>query len=402
MPFSISSDLLVRDQQNAASWKTFHLVKSFASRLRFPAGFVTSFKHMNRRAFVKSSLSTGALAAASRFALPSNDAGTLRAAGTRKNLLVGSAVSHSQLQNASLTPILAEQCNILVAENEMKWWATEPERGQYDFTEADELMVFAERNSMRVRGHNLCWHEYQPPWFANMATRENAAGLLRGHIQTVAGRYAGRIHSWDVINEAIDPDSGRKDGMRDSLWMQLLGLRYIGIAFHAAAEADPKALLTYNDFGLEDDYGYNERRREVTLQLLKWMRANRIPIHALGLQSHLMARYDYLPDWGGLHAFLKQVAKLDLQVFVTEFDINDTELASKPEKRAKQVAELCRDYLKHVLKHPQVTALLTWGLVSHPLHQAEVTDKQHIALPLDEQLRPTPFLSAMMETIEKR
>jgi endo-1,4-beta-xylanase len=361
---------------------------------------------MKRRTFVKSSLAAGASALGLRFSLPRVESNTLRSAAAKKNLLIGSAVSHSQLKNASLTPILAEQCNILVAQNEMKWRATQPERGRYDFAAADDLMAFAERNDMLVRGHNLCWHEDQPLWFPDLVTRENASAILKEHIHNVAGRYAGRIHSWDVVNEAIDPEGGRKDGMRDSLWMQLLGLRYIAIAFHAAGEADPKALLTYNDFGLEDDDPDNERRREITLEFLKWMRRNQIPIHALGLQSHLRARYDYLPDWGGLHAFLKQVAKLDLQVFVTEFDIDDSELATKSEKREKQVAELCRDYLKNVLKHPQVTAVLTWGMVSHQSVQKagfdHTSEKQHIALPLDESLRPTPFLSAMIEAIEKR
>ena len=361
---------------------------------------------MKRRTFVKSSLAAAASSVALRFPLPRVESNTLRSAAAKKNLLAGSAVSQSQLKNASLTPILAEQCSIVVAENDMKWDHTHPERDRYDFTAADELVAFAEKNSMKVRGHNLCWHEAQPPWLANVATRDNAARLLKEHIHTVAGGYAGRIHSWDVVNEAIDPEGGRKDGMRDSLWMQLLGLRYIAIAFHAAGEADPKALLTYNDFGLEDDDPYNERKREITLEFLKWMRRNHIPIHALGLQSHLKARYDYLPDWGGLHAFLKQVAKLDLQVFVTEFDIDDSELAAKSEKREKQLAELCRDYLKNVLKHPQVTAVLTWGIVSHQSRQKAVSNRssetQHIALPFDENLRPTSFLSAMIEAIEKR
>ena len=107
-----------------------------------------------------------------------------------------------------------------------------------------------------------------------------------------------------------------------------------------------------------------------------------------------------------MHAFLKQVAKLDLPVFVTEFDIDNSNLAAKSEKREKQVAQLCRDYLKNVLKHLQVTAVLAWGMVSHPAREKagfdRASEKQHIALPFDENLRPTPFLSAMIEAIEKR
>jgi endo-1,4-beta-xylanase len=210
------------------------------------------------------------------------ESNALRSAAAKKNLLAGSAVSHSQLKNAPLTPILAEQCNILVAENEMKGGLPSRNADDMIFAAADDMVAFAERNDMRVPGHNLCWHEGQPPWFADLVTRENASEILKEHIHNVAGHYAGRIHSWDVVNEAINPEGGRKDGMRDSLWIQRLGLRYIGIAFHAAAEADLKALLTYNDFGFEDDNPYNEHRREITLEFLKWMRRNQIPIHALG------------------------------------------------------------------------------------------------------------------------
>ena len=112
-------------------------------------------------------------------------------------------------------------------------------------------MAFAERNDMRVRGHSLCWHQDQPPWFTDLVTRENASAILKEHIHNVPGRYAGRIQSWDIVNEAIDPDGGRKDGMRDSLWMQLLGLRYIAIskALSVCARAEGRAVHVYLQLG---------------------------------------------------------------------------------------------------------------------------------------------------------
>jgi endo-1,4-beta-xylanase len=133
----------------------------------------------------------------------------------------------------------------------------------------------------------------------------------------------------------------------------------------------------------------------VALALLRWMRNNRIPIHALGLQSHLKARFGPWPDWGPLHDFLKQVTKLNLQVFVTELDIDDSDLPGDAKEREELAAALCKDYLKNVLKHPQVTAVLTWGLVSRELGT-------HRALPLDENLRPAPFFTAMLDALQKR
>ena len=348
---------------------------------------------MQRRDFLKTSIA--AVCAAGWSPSAAEGPSTLRAAGATRNVLVGSAISNSQLHNPLLATLLAEQCNITVAENEMKWEGIHPEPDRYDFTEADELVAFAAKNSILVRGHNLCWHEAQPPWLAGIATRDNAAQLLEEHIRTVAGRYAGSIHSWDVVNEAIEPLDGRSDGMRNSLWLKLLGSEYIALAFRTAAQADPKALLTYNDYGLEGDGPDNDRRRAVALALLRWMRNNDIPIHAVGLQSHLKASFGPWPNWGGLHGFLKQVTKLNLQVFVTELDVDDSDLPGSIQKREKETAALCKDYLKNVLKHPQVTAVLTWGLVSRE-------SSGHRALPLDENLRPTPFLTAMLETLQKR
>jgi endo-1,4-beta-xylanase len=359
---------------------------------------------MNRKTFIKTAAGAAASAAWPHLA-SSGNANTLREAAKSKDILAGSAVSNPQLHDPQLTEILAEQCGIIVAENEMKWRHIHPEPDRYDFTKADELMEFAATNSMQVRGHNLCWHESVPDWLADNATHANAARLLREHIHTVAGRYAGRIHSWDVVNEALDPDGLRDDGLRDSLWMQLLGPKYIAIAYRAAHEADPKALLTYNEYDLEGGSAYNERRRNVALAFLRWMRENRIPLHALGLQSHFRVHYDQLTDWGGLHAFLKEIRKLELQVFITELDIDDTDLSTKAAKREKQVAEFSSDYLKMVLKHPHVTAVLTWGMVSHELRQNQngttSSELRHIALPFNENLQPTPFLSSIVQSFQK-
>ena len=157
---------------------------------------------MDRRNLLQLSLTAFAACALPRFAaaeaLPS-----LREIAASKGLLFGSAVSDRQLHRPELTALLLEQCSIVVAENAMKWRATQPEQDRFDFTQADAFMAFAESNRMVARGHNLCWHEHNPEWLEAMATPQNAADLLRRHIQTVAGRYKGRIHSWDVVNEAI-------------------------------------------------------------------------------------------------------------------------------------------------------------------------------------------------------
>ena len=128
---------------------------------------------------------------------------TLRDAGARKNLLVGSAVSYRQLERDDYRTLLANQASILVSENDMKWQLVHPEVDRYDFSHPDALVGFAKKENQKVRGHNLCWHNQLPRWFPSVATPENAGDLLRRHIAEVAGRYRGRIHSWDVVNDAF-------------------------------------------------------------------------------------------------------------------------------------------------------------------------------------------------------
>jgi endo-1,4-beta-xylanase len=350
---------------------------------------------MQRRTFIKTSLGA-TFSAAAGFSLWA-DSSTLQAAGATRNVLVGSAVNNAGLHDPGLTAILAEQCRIVVPENDMKWSHVHPGPDRYDFARPDELMAFASQNSMLVRGHNLCWHAAQPDWLVTALNPQNAADLLTQHIRMVVGRYAGQIHSWDVVNEGVEPGDKRPDGLRKSNWLDMLGPSYIEIAYRTAAETDPKALLTYNEYGLEDDSAEAELRREATILLLRWMRKNRIPIHALGLQSHLALGSGNLPQWLGLHRILKEAAKLDLQVFVTELDIDDTGFQWSADDRKKLVADLCKDYLKNVLKHKNVTAVLTWGMVTHT-----DIDGEHRNRPLDEQLQPTPLFTAMLESLRKR
>ncbi len=180
-------------------------------------------------------------------ASPADTSGSqsLRAHAAAHGLLAGCAVVPARLSaEPNYTAAVASQANILVAENAMKWAALRPGPGQFNFDDADALAGFAAAHGQKLRGHNLCWHEALPEWFAATATRQNARELLTGHIRTVAGRYAGRIHSWDVVNEAIDAKGDRPDGLRKSPWLELIGSDYIELAFKTARAADPGALLT--------------------------------------------------------------------------------------------------------------------------------------------------------------
>lgn len=305
-------------------------------------------------------------------------------------MLVGSCVSAAQLAEADFAELAARQCSIVVAENDMKWRFTQPEENRYDFTRADVVAGFAEKNGLKLRGHNLCWHQSLPEWVEKTATKENAARLLRQHILVVAGRYAGKMHSWDVVNEAIEIKDGRRDGLRESMWMKLLGPEYLAIAFRAAAETDPAAKLTYNDYGLEGNGKYHEERRAAALALLRWMRENKVPVHALGLQSHL--HEDSSGDFRALNRFLDEVSAMGLEVYVTELDVKQEGSGESAEKRA---AEVYREYLENVVRHPAVKAVLTWGLTRRGRNHEERL------LPFGDGLQPTAAFYAMRDALAK-
>jgi len=335
------------------------------------------------------------------------EAGTLWRLAMARELLSGCAVVPSLLEkDAAYAALVKTQTNILVAENAMKWAALRPSPMEFDFHDADKLMDFAQANGMQVRGHNLCWHRQLPKWFDAAATTANAKELLAVHIGTVAGRYRGKMHSWDVVNEAIELKDGRPDGLRNSPWLKLIGGEYIELAFRAARQADPTALLTYNDYGIEAEDTASEAKRAAMLRLLRWMKQRKVPIDALGVQSHLQARKAGDKDSGstygkGLMRLIENAREMGLQVFVTEMDVNDRHLGPDVEARDAAVAETYREYLEMVLQDKAVTAVLTWGITDRYTwlngEDSRVDKVPERPLPFDREYQAKPAFYAMRE-----
>jgi len=294
-----------------------------------------------------------------------NGAGSLRAHAAAVGLFAGCAAVPQLLDlNADTsdpyTRTVIEQANILVAENAMKWSSLRPTASTYEFGAADKLFEFAAKYGQAVRGHNLCWHEQLPNWFDTVATPDNARSLLTQHIETVAGRYAGRVHSWDVVNEAVRVEDGRPDGLRKSPWLDLIGPDYIELAFAAAAKADPKAKLTYNDYDIELDTPEQTAKRGQVLMLVRRLHARGLPIGAIGIQSHLQATG---PEPGaGVIGLIREAAKMGLEVYITELDVNTRKLDGGDAEQDTAVAAVYKNYLGLVLPEPNVKAVLTWGI----------------------------------------
>lgn len=287
---------------------------------------------------------------------------TLREAARRRGLLAGCAVNTSALQtDIAYAQLVKEQCNIVVAENAMKFGPIHPEQDRYFFDEADSLFSFAQAHGMEVRGHNFVWHRQLPGWFEAYATAQNAASILVNHIQTVGGRYAGRVQSWDVVNEAIHLEDGKPGGLRNSPWYKLLGPGYLDLAFRTARQVDPHALLCYNDYGIEGENAGDADKRAAVLTLVRGMRERGVPIDAVGIQSHIYAGGN--AHYGaGLTEFLHAIQNMGLKIMLTEMDVNDRVLAADKAARDKIVAAAYSQYLTLALTNPAVIAVLTWGI----------------------------------------
>ena len=327
----------------------------------------------------------------------------LRKRAAAKGLLFGAATGYGLLsQQKGFAELFVRECGILVPESELKWARLRPAPDKYDFAQADWMMEFARENSLLLRGHTLVWHEALPKWFPEVVTPKNAEKFLREHIKTVVGRYVGRMHSWDVVNEPIASWDRRPDGLRNTPWLKLLGPQYIEIAFHAAAAADPKAMLVLNQNHLEYDTKDDEEIRSATLRLLEGLKKRGVPIHALGIESHLTGDETRFNP-AKFRRFLQQVADLDLKILITELDVEDQKLTADVGMRDKIIAEKYAEFLSAALAEPAVIAVITWGLSDRSTWLSSYKpreDRQPVrTLPFDKDLRPKPAWHAIAKAI---
>ncbi|MBV8115181.1 MAG: endo-1,4-beta-xylanase [Silvibacterium sp.] len=333
-------------------------------------------------------------------------ANSLQAHADAHGLLVGCAVVPEKLTGEpEYAGLVSAQSNILVPENAMKWKALRPAPDKFNFSGADTIVAFASAHGRKVRGHNLCWHVAIPDWFAATVTKDNARQILTEHIRTVAGRYAGKLHSWDVVNEAIDPKSGLPNGMRKSPWLELVGPDYVDLAFRTAREADPAPLLTYNDYAIETDAPDETEKREAVLALVRGMKKRGVPIDAVGVQSHLKTQN---PAPGkGLRDFVRELRQMGLRVFVTELDVDEKKLEGSESERDAAIARIYRDYVTMMVAEPNVDAVLTWGITDRYTwlngpKWARPDGKPQRCLPFYADYEPAPAFFALRDAVDTR
>jgi endo-1,4-beta-xylanase len=322
----------------------------------------------------------------------------LRVQASQRDIVFGCAANSFQLHDADFAAVLAREAGILVPEYEMKRGVIEAVRGRYDFSGVDALLAFARDRGMAFRGHPLVWHKRNPDWLEAAVASERDPKLITNYIVNVMRHCKTRVQSWDVVNEAIKPEDGRADGMRNTIWLRAFGPSYIDIAYHAAREADPSALLVYNDWGCEAGAPENDRFRAATLDFLERALARGVPIDAYGMQGHLAA-FGAPVDQRKLREFLARLQSMGLKILVTEHDVDDSGGASDVEMRDRAVADASRRFLGVVLDNSATTAVLTWGLsdrfLDPPGWRARLAGYSPRMLPLDPSLQRTAMWHAM-------
>lgn len=333
-----------------------------------------------------------------------------KAKGLRFGSAIAAGASAAQpmggsIDNADYAAVVTGECGLIVPENEMKMQTLRPGPDVFDFTRADRLMAFADRHFLAVRGHNLLWHNtrWLPAWlndhdFGSRPASE-AERILVTHVQTVCRHFGDRIRSWDVVNETIDPDTG---GMRQTVLTRYLGDRVIDVVYHAAREVLPDCQLVYNDY-MEWEAG-NETHRAGVLKLLERLRRDKVPVDALGLQSHLGGDSDLkgtpgAPQPEAWRRFLQDATAMGYDLLATELDMNDRTLPGEPAARDAQTAAYVQDYLDLTLSFPQVRDVLCWGVAdrfSWLNGRAPRPDGQsRRPCPYDRDFRPKPMREAI-------
>ena len=286
--------------------------------------------------------------------------------------------------------ITLEQFNSITPENCMKPAFIQPKEDIFTFEEADKMMAFAEQNNLEVVGHTLVWKNATPSWFflddkGNKVSREVLIQRLKKHIRTVVGRYKGRVKYWDVVNEAVHikriKGENKSIGIfRESGWLDIIGPDYIEIAYQTANEADPEAILLYNDFDLD-----NSTKLDFIISMIQDLKDKGVPIHGLGYQGHLFLDE---PKLSSIERVIKKAKKANIPLHSTELDVSvlpnawkhraasvedNFKLAKKfnpypdpdkiPAKVLKEQAERYKEIFDLFLNHKDVIERVTfWGV----------------------------------------
>ena len=334
------------------------------------------------------------------------DAAALRKLAAEKGLIYGTTISAAQINtDHKFVDLVLRQAGLVVPENDMKWQDMNRGRpGEDDYGPADTVAAFALENDLVLRGHNLLWYYRTPTWFLDLATRQEQERAIVERIRQLAGRYRGMIHSWDVVNEPIEPKDGRPAGLRNAVFLETLGPGYLDLVYRVARETDPTARLVVNEYDVELDIPDQETRRTTLLNLLERMQRSGTPVDAVGIQAHLSCAGGPPFSASRLRRFFADLAGLGLTIQITELDVTDERAPADEALRDRLVADTYSRFLDAALDEAAVKMVVTWGLSDRHswIVRRETNDSKWRSdgapsrpLPFDAELKPKPACEAI-------
>lgn len=316
---------------------------------------------------------------------------TLRSLAEERGRYIGAILNSEWFNNnieAQFEEIHKAQFNAVVAENEMKFDATEPNQGQFSYTKGDKMVKYAQDNKMRVRGHALAWHSQVPGWVNSHRNKQELLGILKNHIDSVVGHWKGQVAEWDVVNEAINDDNNHGWRSSGSVWFETIGAEFLDSAFVWAHAADPDAELCYNDYAIEWGLGQGSKAGFVVDQVKRW-KQNNIPITCVGTQTHIEISHETTPQ--NVRALAKALAEHDVVLNITELDVGFPQGSAGSlgaSDYAKQ-GHLYRQFMDVFLEEPNMGEFMIWGVTDahswldgqQGKTQGLIYDKQYKAKP---------------------
>jgi len=254
----------------------------------------------------------------------------------------------SMSDSSTFTNIGKSEFSIVTAENAMKWDATESSQNNFNFSDGDRLLSWAQSNGMKVHGHTLVWHSQTPSWVQNLSASAMESAMY-SHIDKVMGHYKSKISVWDVVNEAFDENGS----YRSSFWYNKMGKSFIEKAFTRARQADSSAKLIYNDYNLES----TGSKSNGVYNMLKDFKSRGIPVDGIGFQMHLDIQYGF--NYDDFAKNMQRFADLGLEIYITEMDVRVSSNPSSSELQKQ--ADYYKGVVQKCMAQPAVKVIQFWG-----------------------------------------
>ncbi|MEP0942518.1 MAG: endo-1,4-beta-xylanase [Rhizobiaceae bacterium] len=359
--------------------------------------------NISHNLLTRRSAMTLAAAAFGNALLTPSDASSNAVAATAKGatgggIPFGAAVHLEPFRNdPMLKKNLIEHVDLIAPMNALKWASLRYDEQKFDFSGADEIIDFAEENGKILHGHALLWYHANPQWLDQLDSPSKLERLLVEHTEAVMGRYAGRIATWDVVNEVVSHNPLGEGKWRAGVWYNALGPKHVDLAFKAAAAVDPNAKLFINDYDLQDEGPRVEARQKAILSIVRRLQDKNIPVHGVGMQAHLYAERRVGRE--NLGRFVKQLKAMGLTVAITELDIIDWKLRADTKARDRAVANTAQEYLGALTEFAEPEFITTWGLNDRYSWIGETFPREDNAkarpLPFDEDWQAKPLFDVI-------